>query len=361
MNAILKAVERFDHDYLDGTLRRQARNAERMHAVQSTVGMGVGRRILIAGRRERRLSSADFLRPPHPARFIGGTTGRSGTTWLVRLLKAQFRSQPVVVDEIGVFVLSLMRHAPYEYYQLGTDGSVDRRHRYLDYFLNQVHAYAFKRRSMYGGGMRGLIDYIPRRAIDLAGDALKRDLPELSDLRSVTERFGAFYTHLINYHAAVVHGGFSDWINKEPPYGRHADELLAMVPTAKLVVMARDGRPTALSMYKRRWMRSVRACMDRWGEFAGMTLRAIRNAPSDRVLLVPYGEMVHEFESTVDQIHRFLELPAPDFDRLYREDRGRLRPEPESLDRWKQEIDIADIDYFDDTYGELMTALGLPQ
>ncbi|MCG8479901.1 MAG: sulfotransferase [Spirochaetales bacterium] len=361
MNPLVRQVERIDHALFDGTLRRTVRNADRMLGAVGVETVGRLGRARIARQREKRLAPQEFIRPVSLPRFIGGTTGRSGTKWLVRVLKAQFRSEPVVMDEVGVFVLSLIRHAPYEYYQLGIDDSVEKRANYVKYFLKQVHRYAFKRRNIYGSGMLGLVDYVPRRAIVKAGEALKTDLPSLTTLPQITRRFGDFYLHLLNYHAAIVHGSASSWINKEPPYGRHADELLRMIPNAKLLILARDGRATALSMFKRRWMSSVRACMDRWGEFSGMTLEAVKRAPADRVMVLPYREMVRNFEESLTTVHSFLELPAPDFDRLRDNPDGTLFPQTNSLDRWKQEIDTADIEYFDSTYGSIMDALELRQ
>lgn len=359
MNPFLRQIERIDHALFDGTLRRTVRNADRM---ESTAGVENASRIArtrIARRRERTLSIAEFVRPVALPRFIGGTTGRSGTRWLVRVLKAQFHSEPVVMDEVGIFVLALIRQAPYEYYQLGIDDSVEKRANYVEYFLKQVSIYAFKRRNIYGSGMRGLVDYVPRRAIVKAGEALKADLPSLKTLPEITKRFGDFYLHLLNYHAAIVHGSASTWINKEPPYGRHADELLRMVPNAKLLILARDGRATALSMYKRRWMSTVRECMDRWGEFSRMTLEAVGRAPADRVMILPYGRMVQEFEESLTTIHSFFELPPPNFDLLRNHPDKTLYPQPTSLDRWKREIDEADIEYFNTKYGSIMQELGL--
>ena len=163
----------------------------------------------------------------------------------------------------------------------------------------------------------------------------------------------------MNYHAAIVHGTASSWINKEPPYGRHADELLRMVPAAKLLILARDGRATALSMFKRRWMSSVRECMDRWGEFSRMTLEAVGRAPTERVLVLPYRDMVGNFEESLTTVHSFFELPEPDFDRLRNNPDGTLFPQTTSLDRGKREIDAADIAYFDSKYGSIMESLGL--
>lgn len=359
MNPFLRQIERIDHALFDGTLRRTVRNADRMSGVAGLEHTSRLQRTLIARRREKKLPPSEFIRPIEIPRFIGGTTGRSGTRWLVRILKAEYGSEPVVMDEVGVFVLSLMRSAPYEYYQLGIDDSVEKRAFYVDYFLKQVRRYAFKRRHMYGSGMLGLVDYVPRRAIAKAGEALKADLPCLTTLADISRRFGDFYLHLLNYHAAILHGSASSWINKEPPYGRHADELLRMVPNGRLVILARDGRATALSMYKRRWMDSVRACMDRWGEFSKMTLEAIDRAPARQAMILPYKKLVGNFEESLSHIHSFFELPPPDFDLLRNHPDKTLWPQSEALERWKQEIDPADIDYFDRTYGWIMERLGL--
>jgi hypothetical protein len=352
MKQLLKAI---DDRFLDQTIRRARLNGRRLANPPGAGGLASAAR---AWRRERTVPDEHFLSPPAHPRFIGGTTGRSGTRWLVRVLKAQFRSQPVVIDEIGVFVLSLLREAPYEYYQFGTDDAADRRGPYVEYFLRQMERYAFRRRNMYGGGMRGLVDYVPRRAIRRAGDSLKRDLRSLSDLPEITRRFGDFYLHLLNYHAAIVHGGSSGWINKEPPYGRHADELLRMVPGGRLVVLARDGRASALSMFKRRWMSSVRECMERWGEFARMTVDAVERAPTDQVLLLRYEDLVRDFEPELARIHHFFELPEPEFDVILSNADETLRPQPAGLDRWAGEIADEDLRWFEVTYGDLMERLG---
>jgi hypothetical protein len=130
-----------------------------------------------------------------------------------------------------------------------------------------------------------------------------------------------------------------------------------MVPGARLMILARDGRATALSMYKRRWMATVRACMDRWGEFAGMTAAALKRCPADRVLVVRYEDLVRNFEEELARVHSFFSLPAPDFDLIRKGDD--LMPQPRSLDKWKSEADKADVAYFDGKYGAVMDAFGL--
>ena len=353
MKSLLKAL---DDRLFDQVYRRTKINARRLAGVNAA---GRVQRQLVALRREQGVRAGDCLYRPEVPRFIGGTTGRSGTRWLVRLLKEQFVSRPVVMDEIGVFVLAALREAPYEYYQFGADDAAERRAAYVDHFLSQMRTYAFRRRKVYGAGMRGLIEYVPRRAIHMAGEALAADLPGLTSFEEITRRFGDFYLHLLNYHAALIHGGPSGWISKEPPYGRHADELLALVPNGKLVILARDGRASALSMYRRRWMDSVRGCMERWGTFAEMTLRALDNAPADRVLLLRYEDMVRDFETNLSRVHEFFALPEPDFDRIYAASAEEgLVPNPESLERWKSAVDPSDVRWFSERYGETMERLG---
>jgi hypothetical protein len=352
------AVKFLDDRVFDQAYRRTKINARRLAGVDGQSSMA---RQFLAWSRERSISPSEFIyRTPEP-RFIGGTTGRSGTRWLVRLLKQQFTSKPVVMDEIGVFVLSSLREAAYEYYQFGTDNAAQLRGAYLNYFLRQVRTYAFRRRNVYGAGMRGLIEYIPQRAIKMAGAALAKDLPGLNTFDDIRERFGQFYLHLLNYHAAIIHDGQSGWISKEPPYGRHADELLAMVPHGKLVILARDGRASALSMYRRGWGKSVRDCMRRWGEFARMTLAALERVgqADPRVLVLTYEDMVTDFDTELRKIHDFFALSDPDFNVLARD--ATLKPRPESIDRWKDEIDADDLRWFDSQFGDTMAQLGYTQ
>lgn len=356
MRAFLKAI---DERLLDQTIRRVKLNARRRAenpAARPRRWSAGG--ILTAWSLERRLPVEDALWTPERPRFIGGTTGRSGTRWLVRVLKHQFPSDPVVMDEVGVFVMAALREAAYEYYQLGTDDAARLRAPYVHHFLTQMHRYAFDRRRMYGSGMRGLCDYVPRRALRLAGRSLAEDLPAHSTLPEITERFGRFYLHLLNYHAAIIHGSRSEWISKEPPYGRHADQLLAMVPHGRLLVLARDGRASALSMYRRGWERSIRACMQRWGEFARMTTEALDRLPSgdERVLVLRYEDVVRDFDTQLRRIHAFFDLPEPAFERILADET--LRPQSVSLEKWREEIGAEDLAWFDASYGGLMERLG---
>jgi len=352
MKRLLKYL---DDRVLDQAYRRTKINARRLAGFEPD---GAIARRLTAWSRERNVGTADCIYPTENPRFIGGTTGRSGTRWLTKLLKHQFRSEPVVMDEVGVFVLAAFREAAYEYYQFGTDDAAERRAAYVRYFLHQMRTYAFRRRRVYGSGMRGLIEYVPGRAIEMAGAALESELPQLQTFDEITRRFGAFYTHLLNYHAAIIHGGRSGWISKEPPYGRHADELLSLVPNGKLVLLARDGRASALSMYRRRWMDSVRGCMERWGTFAEMTLRALERAPAEQVLLLRYEDVVRNFEENLSRVHAFFSLPEPDFAAIHEAEDPALRPRASSLDRWRDEIDSEDLEWFSRHYGSTMERLG---
>jgi hypothetical protein len=89
-----------------------------------------------------------------------------------------------------------------------------------------------------------------------------------------------------------------------------------------------------------------------------MTLEAVERSPSDRVLLVRYEDLVRDFKAQLSQIHRFLDLPAPDLGLLESHPDASLRPQPESLDRWQREVTTEDAEWFGATYGGLMERLG---
>ena len=170
--------------------------------------------------------------------------------------------------------------------------------------------------------------------------------------------FGAFYLRLLNYHAAVMFGSAHPWVSKEPPYGRHAGDLFAMVPNARLVVMARDGREIALSMYKRGWTETIRGSMQRWATFAEMTLNAMDGIPRERARLFRYDDIVTNFEEEIAALFSHLELPAPDAAAILSSGNKNLIPRRSSLGAWKSEISTEDLDWFDREYGSIMERLG---
>jgi hypothetical protein len=319
-------------------------------------GKGSFSRSIEALRRERNVRTDDITVDPDVPRFIGGVSGRSGTTWMTRIFRNQVADSCAILGEQGTFTLSMLRSAPYEYYQFG--GPQRGREQYLEYFVGAIKRWAYKRRRMYGSGLKGLMRYIPVRAIDIAYLLLKDELAVLDDYRAIQQAFGRFYIRLFNYHAATVFGHPAPWISKEPPYGRHADTLFEMIPDARLLIMVRDGREVALSMYKRRWMPTISACMKRWAEFTEMTLNAVSRAPQERVRLVRYDDLVTDFETTLTSIFGFLQLPAPDFERMNSTPGSSIAPRSTSIRLWENEIPNDDVLWFNDTYGELNSRIG---
>lgn len=349
---IIKAA---DDKLFNEAVRRAIMHGRALHNSDARGRLG---RTLEALNRERSMPEEHFLYRTETPRFVGGTTGRSGTKWLIRTIQRELEGDPVVIGEHGMFVLSLFREAPYEYYQFGGENAAVRREKYLDYFLHQVGTFAFRRRKLYGSGLKGMIRYIPHRAIDLAGDKLRSDLQGLTDFGEIKRAFGDFYLALHNYHAAILHGGPAEWLNKEPPYGRHADALVEMIPNARLVVMARDGRASALSMYKRQWMATVRGSMERWYHFAGKTADAVERCPKENVLLLKYEDMVTDFEGTLSRVFDFFRLPAEEAKRIARAGAAESAPREESLHKWKSEVSKEDLRWFEENCSDIMRRLG---
>lgn len=353
MNPIKKTAKIVDDRLFNDSFRRAAVHGK---LLQETDVKGDLRRGLEAMRRERTVSQPNALFRPEFGRFIGGVSGRSGTTWITRIMSEAVGDTHAVMGEQGLFVLSMFRDAPYEYLQFG--GVQAGRERYLDYLYRMLTKYAYKRRRMYGGGLKGLMRFLPKRAIDLAFPKLRQDLRECNNLAAAQVAFGDFYQSLFNYHAAVLFGHPAAWISKEPPYGRHADDLFKFVPTARLLVMARDGREAALSMFKRGWMDSVRGCMQRWAEFTSMTLDALDRSPEGQWKLVRYDDLVRDFGEQLSDVFEHLELPKPDVGKILDSGKKELIPRSDSLQSWKKTISKEDIDWFASQYGDLMERIG---
>lgn len=338
-----------------GSLRRAVRNyagedPERRRG--GSVPLGAAGTVLRGLWRERTIRPETFILPARRPGFIAGTTGRSGTTWLADLLRRELSRTHVVIREIGLFDLAQFRGAPYEYFQYA---HLPTRVVYRRYFRHFMLERAYFIRRKIDGTMLGVCDLVPRRALRLALDALDERLEGVRSLEDIEGCFGQFYAWLFNCHAELIHRGHP-WISKEPPYGRNADQLLRMIPDAHLVVLVRDGRDVASSMYAHGWNATLRDAMDRWRHFTRMTAEAIERCPPDSVLVVRYANLVHEFDREIGRIAAFLGLPAaislaPD---------DPLRPSAASLGRWRSSTSEEDREYFERTCGDLMERFGVP-
>jgi hypothetical protein len=350
LKPILKSV---DGGIFNDAFRRAVVHGK---VLRGTDAQGRIPRAFVALRRERSVPESDVLALPDVGRFITGITGRSGTTWLTRIMNFTLSGTHAVIGEQGLFVLSMLREAPYEYYQFG--GRAAGRTRYLDFFEQNILRWAYKRRRIYGAGLKGLMRYIPKRAVHIAMAELRRELEDLYDLDEIREAFGRFYQRLMNYHAATLFGSPRPWVSKEPPYGRHAAELFQFVPNGRLIVLARDGREIALSMHKRGWSETVRGSMQRWATFTRMTLDALEQVPSGNARIFKYDDTLTNFEERLPEIFSHLELPRPDTAAILASGKKKLIPRTDSIGAWRREISSEDQAWFDDQYGSLMERLG---
>jgi len=251
--------------------------------------------------RERYLATEVFIHENFTPMFIGGFTGRSGTTWVEAVLRNHLKDSHVIVGERFLFTLAQFRGAAYEFYQGSAKGYS--RTDYLDYFENFLLKTAYKSQRIYGksipGGMLGRL--VPTRAIKISISALKERLDDSVSLEQSQRAFGALYIWLFNYFSAVVSNG-KPWISKEPSYGRHADCLMQMIPNARLVILARDGRDIALSMHRLGWCSSVKEGIDRWHTFSRMTLDALQNLDRTQFACFSYEDLVNNPLESINRV-----------------------------------------------------------
>lgn len=192
--------------------------------------------------------------------------------------------------------------------------------RYLSFFNHFVLKYGYDRRGkIYGQGLKGLKIISPtRRPLKQMLQQLKVNLKDTERPEDINVQFGNFYLWLFNHYAAI-RAKKRAWISKEIAYARHADELFAMIPNAKLIIMVRDGRDAALSMFAKKWAPTVRDSIDMWRSFTEMTLRALDGCPVDRYKLVQYEELVSDFPRVFNDILTFFGVPSPspDIDKFF--------------------------------------------
>ncbi|MHA1398171.1 MAG: hypothetical protein ACTSSF_10820, partial [Candidatus Heimdallarchaeaceae archaeon] len=73
------------------------------------------------------IKEEDFILEKSSNLFLSGTSGRSGTTWLMHLLEDLFKEQQYIsIGETGFFVLNQFRKAAYDFYQPTPGNSLNR-------------------------------------------------------------------------------------------------------------------------------------------------------------------------------------------------------------------------------------------
>lgn len=303
--------------------------------------------------RERSVEASEFIRKSETRLFLGGTTGRAGTTWVQDLLR-EYAPATEVYRELGVFMLGAFRNAPYELFQVANKPEGFRQ--YMEYFRTNATRTLFNtRRAVTGIGLDGISGVMSRRGLNMALDSLEERLTHARELDDFYRCFGEFYTWIFNFNAVVASGN-TRWVSKEPPYGRHMDDLFRMLPDAKLLVLARDGRSTALSMCHLGWHESVRTAFARWAEFTERTLDHMEKAPEGQVMLLRFEDLVTDFDKNVRSLFAFFGLGEPPVNDMLAD--SLLKPDVSILEKWRTRMQADDLEYFDQHYGHVMERLG---
>ena len=289
--------------------------------------------------------------------FIGGVSGRTGTTWLANVMKDITNGRYIVIQEHGFFALSQFRKAGLELLQTG--GSDISTKRYIKYLSKFISTYGYKRRRIYGEGNKRLSAIVPKRAIKQAFNVLERDLSMCSNLLECNLCLGRFYSSLLNWHS-LLKGDTLNWINKEPGYGAYAKDLFNMIPDCKLLILVRDGRDVALSMARAGWFnRKITRCIDFWKDWTEMTLNGVNDIPQEHYLLIKYEDLISDFNTVMAKILSFFAMDSF-IENLQNMDLYAHQniPKTNNKEKWKKEFSKFELDYFDKECKDIMQKCG---
>jgi sulfotransferase family protein len=182
--------------------------------------------------------------------------------------------------------------------------------------------------------------------------------------------------------------GKARWGDKTPTYGTEIDRIAGLLPEAHILHIIRDGRDVMLSV-RGLWFRpgdTVEACAEDWARRLART-REIGHRLS-RYLEVRYEALVTSCEATLERICGFLDLAfEPGMLRYHERAGSRLDehearyaadgrlviskaerrynqrhvmepPQPDRVDRWRQEATGDELRRFEAVAGEWLDQLG---
>jgi hypothetical protein len=178
------------------------------------------------------------------------------------------------------------------------------------------------------------------------------------------------------------------WGDKTPNYAKRIRMIHRLLPEARFVHLIRDGRAWARSILGL-WIGpdTIEGCAREWVAVIDKARRQAAQLPAGRYLELRYEDLVREPDASLRRVADLLELPFDDRMLRFHEhaserERGvRLEtsrrgdpidpdvreglganltkpPDPALIDRWRVELDPADIRTFDSIAGERLRELG---
>jgi hypothetical protein len=240
---------------------------------------------------------------------------------------------------------------------------------------------------------RAVIGSHPTGDIPLTGDVIEQvtsfkrfgrlgiDAATTSRLAAATDTLAAFASALFDEFAHRQGKSFSG--EKDPEYVRHLPFVHRLFPTARSVIIVRDGREVALStldwVTPRRYLgrlalwaeEPVAVCALWWKRQVSAGLNGRAEVGPDRCLEVRYEELVGAPESVLRSIAAFLELPFSASMLEYHQGRtlddpglatkARWLPPTGGLRDWRVDLSPRDLELFESLAGDLLTDLGYPR
>jgi hypothetical protein len=237
---------------------------------------------------------------------------------------------------------------------------------------------------------RAVIGSHPSGNVPLTGDVIEQvtsfkrfgrlgiDEATTRRLAATTDTLAAFASALFDEFAHRQGKSFGG--EKDPEYVRHLPFLHRLFPTARSVVIVRDGREVALStldwVTPRRYLgrlalwaeEPVAVCALWWKRQVSAGVNGRAEVGADRCLEVRYEELVRAPESVLRWIAAFLELPFSSSMVEYHQ--GRMRDDPGlttkarwlpptgGLRDWRVDLSERDLELFEALAGDLLAALG---
>jgi hypothetical protein len=216
---------------------------------------------MLPGRRDVRLPPWTGPETSLPPLLVGGT-GRSGTTITGRLL-GEHRDYYMIPFEVRF---------------------LSDRHGLGDLVAGRSSLAAFRRRLLEKWFHRdpgiGLHEITDERTIRAA-------LRELGEgLRTDPRRAGERFVHRL-FDPPALAAGARGWVEMTPGLARVADEVLSILPDARLVHIVRDGRDAACSVAPLPWGPStIEAGLEWWADSLDQAYAGVAAAPPGRALTV---------------------------------------------------------------------------
>lgn len=192
----------------------------------------------------------------------------------------------------------------------------------------------------------------------------KGRLAELIDFQNIEQYENVRALIKQSIYKKIDQNGKKIWGDKSPNLQHYINDLILLIPEAKILHIVRDGRANAYSMSSRSYQ-NLELSAQKWvdGNIFGLVNQSILGSENYKIL--PYENLLTDPQKELESVCDFLEIPFSETmldlsDNKMAEEKRYVKSffDTSKIDKWKEQISLKEIKKVESIQGTLLEKFG---